>query len=229
MIRATLASNCSRLMLDSNVAAPAARPCVSSGGQRAGEPGANLADRLDRAGVRGVDVGVVVEVGVGEDRDRVSRWSKATITSESISAMSGRPSTSGLGSGRRSTARTQSKPKNPTAPPANGGRPAIFAWRTADTASPRDRVRVAALAQAPADDLLRAPADERPAADLLALLGGLQQEGGAVAAQLQEGGDGRLAVLDEGVRDRERLWSPSSARASLERRRDLQVLSDGGQ
>ena len=27
------------------------------------------------------------------------RWSKATITSESISAMSGRPSTSGLGSG----------------------------------------------------------------------------------------------------------------------------------
>src|SRR3954447_11913741 len=50
--------------------------------------------------------------------------------------MSGSPSTSGLGSGRRSTARTQSKPKKPTAPPANGGSPAISAWRTADTASP---------------------------------------------------------------------------------------------
>ena len=50
--------------------------------------------------------------------------------------MSGSPSTSGLGSGRRSTARTQSKPKKPTAPPANGGRPAISAWRTSDTASP---------------------------------------------------------------------------------------------
>src|SRR4051794_13043444 len=50
--------------------------------------------------------------------------------------MSGSPSVSGLGSGRGSTARPQSKPKKPTAPPANGGRPAISAWRTADTASP---------------------------------------------------------------------------------------------
>src|SRR5262249_26321989 len=43
---------------------------------------------------------------------------------------------SGLGSGRRSTARTQSKPKKPTAPPANGGRPPTGAWRCSETACP---------------------------------------------------------------------------------------------
>ena len=37
--------------------------------------------------------------------------------------------------------------------------------------------------------------DQRPT--LLALLGGLEQERRAVAAQLQERGDRRLAVLDE--------------------------------
>ena len=36
------------------------------------------------------------------------RWSNATMTSESISAMSGRPTGSGLTAGSRSTARTQS-------------------------------------------------------------------------------------------------------------------------
>ena len=68
-----------------------------------------------------------------------------------------------------------------------------------------DRVRVSAVVEAPADHVLRAPADERPAADLLALLGGLEQEGGTVAAQLQEGRDGRLAVLDEAVGDRDEV------------------------
>ena len=188
--------------------------------QRAGEPRADLADRLDRAGVRGVDVGLLVQIGVGEDRDRVAcRWSKATITSVSISAMSGSPSTSGLGSGRRSTARTQSKPKNPTAPPANGGRPATFAWRTADTASPAIVYGSAVLAQAPADDLLRTPADERPAADLLPLLGGLQQEGGPSPRSFRKAETGVSQSSMKRVRDRDQVVIALERPRLLERRR----------
>ena len=41
--------------------------------QRAGEAGSNLADRLDGARVRGVQAALVVEVGVGQDRDRVAQ------------------------------------------------------------------------------------------------------------------------------------------------------------
>ena len=65
-----------------------------------------------------------------------------------------------------------------------------------------ERVRVAAVGQAPAHDAARAVADERPAADALALLGGLEQEGRAGAAQLQERRDRRLAVLEERVAHR---------------------------
>ena len=92
-----------------------------------------------------------------------------------------------------------------------------------------DRVRVPPSSRLQRMTLLRAPADERPAADLLALLGGLQQERGAVAAELEEGGDGRLAVLDEGVGDRDEVVVALEVERLLERRRDLQVLSDGGQ
>src|SRR4051794_39220187 len=63
------------------------------------------------------------------------RWSKARRTSESISARSGRPRTSGLGSPSGSTVRTRSYPKKPTAPPANGGRSGSGAWRCRSTAS----------------------------------------------------------------------------------------------
>ena len=69
----------------------------------------------------------------------------------------------------------------------------------------RDRVRVAAVGQRPAQHLARLVADERPAADALALLGRLEQEGGAGAAQLQEGADRGLAVLDEGLADRDEV------------------------
>ena len=65
----------------------------------------------------------------------------------------------------------------------------------------------------------RLVADERPAADALALLGGLEQERRAGAAQLQERGDGRLAVLDERLADRDEVVAcspatPSSATAA---------------
>ena len=80
-----------------------------------------------------------------------------------------------------------------------------------------ERVRVAAVGQAPADDAARLVADERPAADALPLLGGLQQERRAGAAQLQERGDGRLAVLDERVRDRDEVVLPRQGPGLLER------------
>ena len=66
-----------------------------------------------------------------------------------------------------------------------------------------DRVRVAAVGEAPAHDLARLDADERPAPDALALLGRLEQERRAGAAQLQERGDRRLGVRDEGLGDRD--------------------------
>src|SRR5690349_8800323 len=133
-ILATIASNCSRLRLDSNRggscgscgvncgSGPARRARVSRIGSTARACACSTSPSSRYALARIVTVCL--------------RWSNATTTSDSMSAMSGRPSTSGLGSGRRSTARTQSKPKNPTAPPANGGRPATGACRCSDTAWP---------------------------------------------------------------------------------------------
>jgi hypothetical protein len=67
------------------------------------------------------------------------------------------------------------------------------------------RVGVAAVGQRPAQHLARLVADERPAADALALLGRLEQERGPGAAQLQERADRGLAVLDEGLADRDEV------------------------
>jgi hypothetical protein len=67
----------------------------------------------------------------------------------------------------------------------------------------RERVGVGGLvAERPAHDLARAHPDERVAPDLLAALGGLEQEGRELrlaAAQLQERGHRRLGVVDEAV------------------------------
>src|SRR3954454_13437859 len=136
MIRETLASKASRDMLASNETGPPTRRSrVSSAGRG---PARHVRTGLLASTARAC----AVPTSVSSSRYALARivtvwrrWSKATITSESISAMSGRPMVSGLGSGRRSTARTQSKPKNPTAPPAKGGRPAIWAWRWLETDS----------------------------------------------------------------------------------------------
>ena len=79
----------------------------------------------------------------------------------------------------------------------------------------RQRVRVAPVGEHPAHDAPRPVADERPAADALALLGRLEQEGGAGAAQLQERGDGRLAVLQVGLDHRHEVVAPLGERADL--------------
>ena len=68
-IRSTMPSNCSRGMFDANagLGSHGARP---PSGHRTGELGADLGDRRDGVGVGAVEVGVV-DVDVGDDRDRV--------------------------------------------------------------------------------------------------------------------------------------------------------------
>ena len=80
----------------------------------------------------------------------------------------------------------------------------------------RERVGIAAVGQRPAQHRARAEADERPAPDALALLGGLEQErrlAGRERAQLQERRDRRLAVLDEAVAQRDQVVRARPARA----------------
>jgi hypothetical protein len=80
----------------------------------------------------------------------------------------------------------------------------------------------------PRDDLARAEADEGVAPDALALLGRLQQERGSVLAQLEEGGDRRLAVVDEGVAQRDQVVLARQLLHVLQLRRDgRQVSRDG--
>ena len=87
------------------------------------------------------------------------------------------------------------------------------------------RVGVAAVAQRPAHDLARAHADEAEAPDALALLGGLEQEGGELRvapAQLQEGADRRLEVVDEAVAQGDEVVLARQLAHLVERRLDAQ-------
>ena len=89
------------------------------------------------------------------------------------------------------------------------------------------RVGVARVAQRPAHDLARAHADEAEAPDALALLGGLQQEGGELRiapAQLQEGADRGLEVVDEAVAQRDEVVLAGQRAHFVERRLDAQEL-----
>ena len=93
--------------------ASCAGPACGGAGAAPGRPGA----RAPRRSCRGRLVGPwarTVTVCL--------RWSKATSTSESISAMSGRPSDVGVGlaAAARPCARSRSR-RSPTAPPVNGG------------------------------------------------------------------------------------------------------------
>ena len=85
-----------------------------------------------------------------------------------------------------------------------------------------ERVGVAAVGQRPAHDPARAVADERPAAHALALLGRLQQERRTGAAQLEEGRDRGLAVLEEGVAHRDEVVLRGERAHLLERRADAE-------
>ena len=89
------------------------------------------------------------------------------------------------------------------------GLPSIRAWRCRETsgaASGMDRCR----RPAPARDLARLVADERPAADALALLGRPAGTPGR-RPQLQERGDRRLVSSMNVWQTGTRLWSPAAA------------------
>ena len=86
-----------------------------------------------------------------------------------------------------------------------------------------DRVRVASVGERPAEHRARAEPDERPAPHALALVGGLEQErrlAGRELAELQERRHRRLAVLDEGVCDRDQVVLACQLAGLLERRLD---------
>ncbi len=72
------------------------------------------------------------------------------------------------------------------------------------------------LAVGPADREVGAEAEERVAAEPPALLGRLEQEAGAAVAQLQEGGDGGLGVVDERRDDRNDVPGPGKLAGLLE-------------
>jgi hypothetical protein len=73
------------------------------------------------------------------------------------------------------------------------------------------------------DDGPRLEAEERPAAEALALLGRLEEEGGAVAAQLEVCGHRRLAVVDERVAKRHDGVLAGQAADLLEPGRDVEL------
>ena len=78
-----------------------------------------------------------------------------------------------------------------------GGPGRLVVWAGAALVLAQDPV-------APAQDRPRAEAEEGEAAEA-ALLGGLEQEGGAVASQLEKGADRRLGVVHEGEADRDHV------------------------
>ena len=126
-----------------------------------------------------------------------------------MSAMSGRPTGSGFGLAERLDGADEVVAEE--ADRAAGERRHVRPRRLAERAGlvGGELVRVGGLvAERPAHDLARAHADERVAPELLAALGGLEQERGELrlaAAELQERRDGRLGVVDEAVAQRDEV------------------------
>jgi hypothetical protein len=85
-------------------------------------------------------------------------------------------------------------------------------------------VGIAVVAERPADDLARVVADERVAAEALALLGRLEQERRVVAAELEERRDGGLAVGDEAVAQGDQVVLAREGPDLVERRLDPRAI-----
>ena len=102
--------------------------------QRAGEPLADLADRLDGARVRRVDPAVLLRVGVGEDRDRVAQVVEGEDHVGEHQRHVRQPDhvRVGLGERARRRARSRSRRTRPRRPRTAAG-PSIRAWRWRET------------------------------------------------------------------------------------------------
>ncbi len=147
--------------------------------KRAGEPLADLADRLDGARVRRLHPAVLLRVGVGEDRDRVAQVVEGEDHVGEHQRHVRQPDHVRVGL-REALDRAHAVVAEEADRAARKRREAVdLRLAVARDLALGELVGVAAVGQAPAHDAARLVADERPAADALALLGGLEQEGRA--------------------------------------------------
>ncbi len=207
-MRATIASNSGRLMFGSNVGSSRIP------GRRAGR-GSGPASRSRTSAMRSRAAGLspgLVDVGVGQDRDRVlevverhqhvGEHQRHVRQAEHVRVglaerLDGAHAVEAEEAHRAAGERRQAgRRRLAVARDLGGG----------------DRVRIAAVGEAPAQHAARLVADERPAPDALALLGRLEQERRPAPAQLQERRDRGLAVLHERVGDRDEVVGASAQR-----------------
>ena len=246
----TAASNCSRSMLETN-----SRRLGDRGAARdrhgAAQALAHLGDRRGGALVGGVDPAVLLGEGAGEDRQLVPQVVEDDHRVGHHQRHVGKPERVGVGlaerlhrahqvvaeeadgaAGERRQALDRGRPELGQA----GGDGAVGVGRRLAAARPgagggllpaplRER------AVAPAQQRPRSQADEGVAADL-ALLGRLQQEAGRprrlAGAQLEEGGDRRLAVVDEAGAHRHHVALPGQLPRLLQARLEPQLVSHYG-
>ena len=157
------------------VAARSASSRLAEVGHRAGEQPPRLLDRRQRVGVAALDA-VLRRTTFTMIVSVCRRWSKTTRMSLSMSARSGSPSASGFGLAERLDGAHEVVAEEADRAARERRHVGQRRLRVALDLRLGDRVRIAAVAQRPAQHLARAHADERVAAHALALLGRFEQE-----------------------------------------------------
>ena len=222
-------SNCSRGMLEAKVGRAREGVGAIAGTGPASRRRA-FCDRGQRVGVGILDL-AVVGVHVDEDRDRVLEVVEDHEHVGEHQRHVRQPDGVGVGIAQRLDRAHEVVGEE--AHRAAGERRRLGERRLAEGGDLRggQRVGVAVVAQRPAHDLARAHADEAEAPDALALLGGLQQEGGELRiapAQLQEGAHRRLEVVDEAVAQGDEVVLARQLAHLVERRLDPQCRGVSG-
>ena len=172
MIRATIASNCSRGMLGSNSAPGAPRRAAGRGSGPASRSRTSRIASRARSWRRLV----LVDVGVGEDRDRVLEVVEGDDHVGEHQRHVGQPERVGVGSGSALDGAHAVVAEEADRAARERGRLRRRRLAVARDLGRRERVGVAAVGERPAQHAARLVADERPAPDALALLGRLEQE-----------------------------------------------------
>jgi hypothetical protein len=189
--------------------------------ERAREAGADLGDRPARLRVGRLDAVVLVDIGVGEHRDRVAQVVEGDDHVGEHERHVGQAEHVRVGRAQRLDGAHAVVPEEAHRAARERRQGGVVAQRR--LAMPRDLgggalVGVAAFGQRPAQHPARLVADERPAPDPLPLLGRLEQEGGPGPAQLEEGRHRRLAVLHEGLAHRHEVVRARQRADLVERR-----------